>query len=107
MYFKFVTLFGYGQAAIVFFALAFVFSTREKAFYLLFVHTVAGICNQELKILYRNPRPFMVSDEMQAISCSKSFGNPSGHSSLSACFYTTLFLIAFYTPKDTMSTLLI
>jgi len=45
LYLKFMTLFGYGHMAIVFFAIAFAFSTREKAFYLLFVHTWAGILN--------------------------------------------------------------
>ena len=94
-YFKTMTLLGYGQAAIVFFVGFFVLSTREKAFYLLLVHTVAGIVNQELKMVYHNPRPYISSPDVQALGCSKSFGNPSGHSSLGACFYTTLFLIVF------------
>ena len=45
LYLKFMTLFGYGHVAIIFFGIAFAFSTREKAFYLLFVHTWAGILN--------------------------------------------------------------
>eukprot|EP00347_Sterkiella_histriomuscorum_P005707 403355575 len=95
-YFKFMTLFGYGHAAIIFFALFYAFSTREKAFYLLLVHTVAGIMNQELKMIYHNPRPYISSPDIQALACSKSFGNPSGHSSLSSCFYTSLFLVVMY-----------
>ena len=91
-----MTLFGYGHAAIVAFALFFIFSTRDKAFYLLLMHTIAGIMNQELKMVYHNPRPYMSSPDVQALACSKSFGNPSGHSSLSACFITSVFLVVFH-----------
>ncbi|CDW73235.1 pap2 superfamily phosphatase [Stylonychia lemnae] len=95
-YFKFMTLFGYGHFAVGVFVLFFTFSTREKAFYLLLVHTVAGILNQELKIIYHNPRPYIMSPDVQALACSKSFGNPSGHSSLSACYFVTLFLVIYH-----------
>jgi len=91
-----MTLFGYGQFAIIVFALFFTFSTREKAFYMLLVHTVAGIVNQELKIIYHNPRPYISSPDVLALACSKSFGNPSGHSSLAACFFITLFLVIYH-----------
>ena len=38
----------------------------------------------------------MVADDVEALACSKSYGNPSGHSSLSACFFTALFLMIFH-----------
>lgn len=103
-YFKFVTLFGEGHVAAGFFGIVYAFSSRDKAYYLLFVHTVAGIANQELKIMYHDPRPYMSSDDVLALGCSKSFGNPSGHSSLTSCFYTTLFLMIFHDPKHSVYT---
>jgi membrane-associated phospholipid phosphatase len=36
-----------------------------------------------LKSLYRNPRPYWVSKNVEAWSCNTDFGNPSGHSMLS------------------------
>ena len=91
-----VTYLGEGWAAAVFFAIAFCFTSRDRAFYILLVHAIAAFINKNLKIMYRNPRPYMVHPEIKAFGCSKSFGNPSGHSSLSACILTTLFLLIFH-----------
>ena len=38
----------------------------------------------------------MVGAYVRVLDCSKSFGNPSGHASLTATFYTALFLLAFH-----------
>jgi hypothetical protein len=84
----------------VVFTLSFVLTSRDKAFYIIFVHAAATTINKNLKIIYRNPRPYMVSPELTAFGCSKSFGNPSGHSSLSACLYTSIFLIMFHDHVD-------
>jgi membrane-associated phospholipid phosphatase len=78
----------------------FAFSSRDRAFYILLVHTMASIVNKNLKIIYRNPRPYMVDAEITAFGCSKSFGNPSGHSSLSACLYVTLLLLIFHEGRE-------
>ena len=32
-----------------------------------------------MKVRYHDPRPFWISDNIQAFSCSSEFGNPSGH----------------------------
>ena len=32
-----------------------------------------------LKMIYHDPRPFWVEDDIQALACSSSYGNPSGH----------------------------
>jgi hypothetical protein len=95
-----VTYLGEGYASAVIFTLYFVLTSRDKAFYILFVHSAATTINKNLKIIYRNPRPYMVSSELTAFGCSKSFGNPSGHSSLSACLYTSIFLIMFHDHVD-------
>lgn len=93
---KAATLLGEGYAAATVVALAFVFTSRERTFYLLVAFATASYVNKNLKLMYRNPRPYMVHDDIMAFGCSKSFGNPSGHSSLSACLYMSLFLIFFH-----------
>lgn len=95
-----ITYLGEGYAAAIVFTLSFVLTSRDKAFYIIFVHAAATTINKNLKIIYRNPRPYMVSPELTAFGCSKSFGNPSGHSSLSACLYTSIFLIMFHDHVD-------
>ena len=95
-----ITYLGEGYAAALIFVIAFCVTRRDKAFYILFVHAVATAVNKNLKIIYRNPRPYMVSPEIVAFGCSKSFGNPSGHSSLSACLYTSMFLLFFHDHVD-------
>jgi membrane-associated phospholipid phosphatase len=87
---------GNGPVAVGFFILYFCFSTREKAFYILLVHTFIGTINLELKIIYHNPRPYMTEPNIIPYNCSKSFGNPSGHCSLTSCFFLTLFLMIFH-----------
>eukprot|EP00347_Sterkiella_histriomuscorum_P021952 403332200 len=107
MFFKIITFLGYGNAAIAIFALFFAFSSRDKAFYLLLVHTFDGFLNQQLKIIYRDPRPFMTAEAIEALDCSKTYGNPSGHATTVACFYTSLFLLIFYDKDFTLERRLI
>ena len=95
-FFKYLSYLGTGPIGIGFFVLFFVFSTREKAFYILLAQTCCQNLNLEMKIIYHDPRPYMVFSDIEAVSCSKSFGNPSGHSNFSACFYLTLFLMYFH-----------
>lgn len=97
-----MTELGRGPTAATIFFLFYNFSTREKAFYILFVHTFIAILNCELKMIYRDPRPYMMDPDIMAYSCSKTFGNPSGHSSLSGCFYTSVFLILFHDKDHTL-----
>ncbi len=95
-----ITYLGEGYAAAIIFGISFFVTSRDKAFYILFVHAVATTVNKNLKIIYRNPRPYMVNSELIAFGCSTSFGNPSGHSSLSACLYTSMFLLFFHDHVD-------
>ena len=44
-FFWFMTFLGYGNAPVAVFVLYYVFSTRDKAFFLLFVHTCEGYVN--------------------------------------------------------------
>jgi len=44
------------------------------------------------KLAYADPRPYMIDDQIEPITCSKGFGNPSGHSLASAMFSVFIFL---------------
>ena len=40
-----------------------------------------------LKMLYNDPRPYFISDEIKGYGCDSEFGNPSGHAMLSLINY--------------------
>lgn len=82
----------------IFFFIFYIFSTREKAFYLLLVHTTESLFNQLTKMIYRNSRPYFYQERDMKIfgSCAMTYGNPSGHASFSAAIYVTLFLLIFH-----------
>ena len=44
------------------------------------------------KMLYHEPRPYFITDEIENHSCAIEYGNPSGHSVQMACFSFYLFL---------------
>ena len=101
-FFKFMTIFGYGIGPVIIIVLFYLFSTREKSFYLICVHAIQSFINEQLKSIYKDPRPYMESFNIKAYECSYSFGNPSGHASTSSCFYTSLFLILFWDVDHTI-----
>lgn len=57
-FFEMITLLGYGAVGVFFFFIFYIFSTRERAFYLLSVHTTESLFNQLTKMMYRSPRPY-------------------------------------------------
>ena len=102
-YFKLITLLGYGAVGVGIFMLTFIFFSREKAFYILFVHTLESLANQLLKMLYQAPRPYFMSENMEIYgSCAMTYGNPSGHSSFSTAIFVTLFLLIFHDEDYTL-----
>ena len=81
-----------------FFIIFYIFSTRERAFYILLVHTTESLFNQLTKMIYRSSRPYFYQERGMKIfgSCAMTYGNPSGHASFSAAIYVTLFLMIFH-----------
>ena len=49
-----------------------------------------------LKLIYADPRPYMVDNSIRAYKCVKEYGNPSGHSSGASALVITLFLDTFH-----------
>ena len=48
------------------------------------------------KLAYADPRPYMISEKIHPWTCSKEFGNPSGHAMASSIFSIVLFLDIFH-----------
>ena len=53
---------------------------RSRCVYYVFVLAAIIIVQNVMKLSYADPRPYWVYPDVQALSCSGSFGNPSGHS---------------------------
>jgi membrane-associated phospholipid phosphatase len=54
---------------------------RVKTIYYAFAITVLLILMNVTKLLYADPRPYWVNPDIIVGSCSRNYGNPSGHSS--------------------------
>ena len=48
--------------------------------------------NNELKLIYKIPRPFWVFADVLAITCQKGFGAPSGHTMVAWAIPTAITL---------------
>lgn len=91
-FFKFETSIGGGKELIALSSVGFIFCKRERFFYFFFMYGLYGIIVGYYKLAYANPRPYMISMNIKPFSCSKAFGNPSGHSEASSVFAIGLFL---------------
>lgn len=68
----------------------------SKGIFYITVLAIMSYSNAILKILYHDPRPFYVQEEVQPLSCSKSYGNPSGHTMYFTCVFPLLFYLLFH-----------
>ncbi|CDW88209.1 pap2 superfamily phosphatase [Stylonychia lemnae] len=84
---------GAGALYIVIFVLIFNWNSRSHSFYhLLFLSECLFLMNTT-KMLYHQPRPYFVDDEINSLeSCTAEYGNPSGHSLFSAAFFMFIYL---------------
>ena len=90
------THFGGGAEAVSVCVIGFLFSSREQFFYYLAVYTIDKMYISMGKLVYHEPRPYMISVKILPLTCSRHFGNPSGHSSCSALIAFALFLDIFH-----------
>lgn len=91
-----MTKLGGGKEMVVWFIVSFIFQRRALAIYVCSVLCLDKLINSYIKLLYANPRPYMIESSIMPIDCSSSFGSPSGHASSSAMISTTLFLHVFH-----------
>ena len=73
----------------------FLLSSRPKAFYFAFVMGLDKMQVNLMKNIYAAPRPYLENRNIKPLSCSKEYGNPSGHSSAAMTFSVVLLLEYF------------
>lgn len=95
-FFEIMTKLGGGKEMLAWFIVAFLFQRRSCAVYVCSILALDKLINSYIKLLYANPRPYMIEKDIIPIDCSTSFGSPSGHASSSAMVATTLFLHVFH-----------
>ena len=87
---------GGGREIWVLLAISLWFSSRSRFMYYLSVYTMNQFYIQFFKLAYHHPRPYMIDGNIVPYTCSKGFGNPSGHSSSSSLFAIMLYLDLFH-----------
>jgi membrane-associated phospholipid phosphatase len=87
---------GGGRELLAAMIVAFIWASRPKFFYYMAVLALNLGLQGYLKIFYADPRPYMVSGDIKPISCSREFGNPSGHSLAASFFAVAVFLDVFH-----------
>lgn len=83
---------GGSKEILVLLGVGFLLCSREKYFYFLVIYMLDKMQIGYLKLAFHDPRPYMAEGQIHPLSCSKAFGNPSGHSSASWAFAITVFL---------------
>ena len=74
----------------------FIWGRRSKMMYYLVLFTLDKGYVNYFKIAYNEPRPYMINSNIDPISCSRAFGNPSGHSSSALIVPIVVFLDIFH-----------
>ena len=72
------------------------FSSRPRFFYYLSILSVVTMFVSYMKIAYHQPRPYMIEPGITPLSCSKAFGQPSGHAMSSSLIAITMVLDVFH-----------
>jgi len=88
--------FGGGKEVLFAIFITFIWSSRSKFFYYLFIFGIDKIFLGYFKLVYANPRPYMIDTEIIPVKCSDGFGLPSGHASSSSVFAIAIFLDYFH-----------
>ena len=73
-----------------------IWSDRSKFMYYVAVLGLDKMITSYFKLAFAAPRPYMIDSEIKPITCSKGFGNPSGHSSAASMLTIVLFLDTFH-----------
>lgn len=95
-FFKEFTSLGGGAEAVTLCCAGFLLGSRETFFYYLSIYTIDKMYISFGKLLYHEPRPYMISLNILPMTCSRHFGNPSGHSSCASMVAFALFLDIFH-----------
>lgn len=72
------------------------FGLRPRFFYYLCILSMIVMMISYMKIAYHEPRPYMIEPGITPLSCSRAFGQPSGHSMSAALIAITMVLDIFH-----------
>ena len=64
---------------------------RKDAFITAFAFCLSVTVTGILKLLFAEGRPYFLNDKIHPSSCGLEYGNPSGHTCVTTCVYTTLY----------------
>lgn len=93
---KSVSDLGGGSELLALFSITFLVGSRPKAIYFMTTLAIDKVLIGLLKIAYKEPRPYLKFFDIEPLSCSKEYGNPSGHSSAAFATSIVLFLDLFH-----------
>lgn len=95
-FWKFVQYFGTKTIQGPIYIILFLFIPLNQVFVLTFLLMFTGYVDHTSKILYRQERPIWINSDIDIHSeHSCGYGNPSGHSLSSSCFYLSFWFILF------------
>ena len=65
---------------------------RALAFYLLSLLATFISLRDILAIIYSEPRPYWMTDDIKGFTCTTDYGNPSFHTMSGSTFFTAVWL---------------
>lgn len=84
----------------------FVFASKAFALHYALVISVTMFAFVYLKMLIREPRPYLVDPTLDPYSCSPQYGCPSGSSVRLTCALTSLYLDFVFSKRERMNPIL-
>ena len=90
-----VSALGTGKVYAIIMAVSYNIVPKYACLYLWCGIVFANYTMNQLKSLYGEPRPYWVSDQIEANHCGTGFGNPSGHMLNNCFFWVTAYLHFF------------
>jgi membrane-associated phospholipid phosphatase len=92
-----ISYIGAGEVYFIIFFLIYMWEVRSRAYYYISFICITLFVMNLTKIAYHDPRPYMSNSQIEPWgSCSKEYGNPSGHSLFAAAFFPFFFLDHFH-----------
>ena len=79
-FFEYINYAGNQETYFLVVMIMFSFFSRETSFYLAFAITISLALSITLKLMLRDPRPYMVTDEITNYICILTFANPASES---------------------------
>eukprot|EP00826_Nyctotherus_ovalis_P059087 TRINITY_DN8188_c0_g1_i1.p1 TRINITY_DN8188_c0_g1~~TRINITY_DN8188_c0_g1_i1.p1 ORF type:complete len:406 (+),score=96.70 TRINITY_DN8188_c0_g1_i1:88-1305(+) len=99
LFFEFISAFGTPGVIAGCFLMIYSFGTRRLVIKAILVIYITQNLVTLFKVFYHNPRPYLSSDEVEAMHCSGGYGNPSGHCLFATAFFGSMWTLLF--PNNT------